>query len=104
MSFALLIQDEAKAEIREAYNWYLQKSSVAASNFENEVTNAFDILMGGATEYREVIAGVRMLPLAVFPYNVYYRRIEREKSVQVIAVLYSKRNPDFILKHLKTDY
>lgn len=72
MSAALVIQDEAKNELREAQTYYLQKSDVAVLNFENEVTDAFARLTSGIVDYREVFAGVRMLSLAAFPYNVYY--------------------------------
>lgn len=95
MSFALDIQDGAKNDLREAQAWYLQKSTVAASNFENEITGAFDRLASGVVDYREIVPGVRMLSLAAFPYNVYYRRFEREKAVQVPGYLAQQTRPGF---------
>lgn len=103
MSFALVIQDEAKNELREAQAYYLQKSDSAASNFESAITDAFARLTSGVVDYREAITGVRMLSLPAFPYNVYYRRREEENTVQVVAILHSKRDPAFILRRLKPD-
>ena len=100
MNFVLTIQEEARKEMHEAQAWYLQKSSVAASNFENEITSAFARLASGLVDYREAIPGVRMLTLIAFPYNVYYRRREKEKTVQVIAILHTKRDAAPILKRL----
>lgn len=103
MSFTLIIQDEAKKEMHEARVRYLQKSAVAASNFENEIMDAFARLTSGIVDYREAVPGARMLSLAAFPYNIYYRRLEKEKTVQVIAILHSKRDPAFVPKRLKSD-
>ena len=103
MSFAIVIEDEAKNELREAQTYYLQKSDIAALNFENEITDAFARLGSGIVDYREVVTGVRMLILTAFPYNVYYRRLEKENTVQVIAILHTKRDPAFVLKRLKSN-
>lgn len=103
MSYALAIQDGAKNELREAQAYYLQKTNVAASNFESEITNAIARLTSGTVDYREVVAGVRMVSPTAFPYNIYYRRLEKENTIQVIAILHSKRDPAYVLKRLSLD-
>ena len=100
MSLLLVIEDKAAAEIADANNWYAQKSSVAAINFEREIVETVDRLKTNTIEHHQVIPGVRVCPLKTFPYNIYYRVQKEENTIQLIAVLHSQRATDFIKKGL----
>ena len=100
MSFEIIIEEKAADDIREASDWYFQKSIQAAANFENEIVEAFEHLKSNTFGYREVIQGVKAFPLSIFPYNIYYRQLNEEKIIQIVAVLHTKRNPDVVMKRL----
>jgi hypothetical protein len=53
MSLTLVIVGRAAIEIAEAYDWYLGKSDEAASNFKNEVAEAFNLLKQDLVVYAE---------------------------------------------------
>lgn len=100
MSFKIIIEDRAASEIQEANNWYFQKSALAASNFKNEITQTLNSLKTGIIEYREAIPGVNLFQLKIFPYNIYYRKLNEINAIQIIALLHNKREPDFIIRRL----
>jgi len=98
MSYVIIIEDKATEDITEARKWYSQKSDLAAFNLETEIRQNIDSLKNSIIEHREVKKGVKLLPLKIFPYNIYYRKSEATETIQIIAVLHNKRDQNFILK------
>lgn len=101
MNFEIVIEQKAIDEIVEDAKWYSEKSSIATENFEKEINEAFKYLQFTITEHRKVLADIRILPLKIFPYNIYYLKKETEKKVYIMAILHNKRNTDFIKKRLE---
>ena len=100
MSLEIIIEDKAAKDIREANDWYFQKSIQAAANFENEIRESLEQLKTGIIEHREITQGVHVITLSAFPSNVYYKKLTEKNIIHIVAVLHNKRNPDFVLKRL----
>lgn len=100
MTFTIVIEQRAMKDISEIVNWYLSKSLVSVENFEKEITQVLEKLKTSITEHRKIIQNIRLLPLKVFPYNIYYIKRESQNKIFIVAVLHNKRDTPFIIKRL----
>jgi plasmid stabilization system protein ParE len=71
-SFDLEVLPEAEAEAREAFQWYFERSPIAADAFKVELFDAIDGLATTATDWPEDEDGFRRYHLKHFPYTVRY--------------------------------
>jgi plasmid stabilization system protein ParE len=87
----LRIRAQARAEIAEAFDWYLVRSPGAAEAFLTEL----DVAMGNIVEAPEqfpVVRGrLRRVLLRRFPYAVYYKSYST--GVSVVGVIHGHRHP-----------
>jgi plasmid stabilization system protein ParE len=83
----------ARAEIREAYRWYLERNRKAADGFYDRVEQ----LVGLAQDFPGLgspyLFATRRLLLQSFPYMLVYRR--RADDLQIIAVAHTSRRPGY---------
>ena len=84
---------QAKQEIDDAFEWYLERSPYAAQAFLDELEQAFVALSRSPTTWPAYEAGTRRYVLRSFPYSVVYR--EKPGGVAVIAVCHQKRRPRY---------
>jgi plasmid stabilization system protein ParE len=99
MSRTIFIEKKAIREIKQANEWYFEKSVLASENFGKEVYEMFQLLKDKRVEHRKIVNSIHVLPMKIFPYNIYY--VFDNLNVKVIAFLHTKRNPDFIEKRLR---
>lgn len=88
----LIFRKEAEEDIREAYEWYEEKSSNLGIDFVSEVETIFAIIEENPEICAKVFDNVRRMLCKRFPYSVYY--LESKSIIVVIAVLHQKRNPE----------
>jgi plasmid stabilization system protein ParE len=55
------------------------------------VATALDRLSGQPERYPQVLAGVRRIVLARFPYSLFYR--VRPEAIEILAVFHHRRDP-----------
>lgn len=96
----IVVEEKALHEIKEASAWYLEKSVVAAENFQKEITLTIDSLHSGLIEHRKIFSDISLIQLKIFPYNIYFTRNEVESIIRIIAVLHNKRDSRFIAYRL----
>jgi len=88
------LSDEAKADGRDAVEWYIDEGAFSAVNaFVGELENTLHLLrqfpeMGTPGPY-----STRILPLRTFPYSLVYR-ID-SASIHVIAIAHHSRRPRY---------
>lgn len=91
------IRARARAEIAEAFEWYHDKSEVAAADFLAEL----DVAMNQVSEAREqfpIIQGLlRRVLMRRFPYAVYYKCYPN--GVSVVGVIHGHCHPATWLRH-----
>ena len=92
-SFAVEILPEAEAEIREAFLWYFERSTIAAEAFRTETLAAIDRLGFDALMWPEDDDSVRRHILRHFPYTVFYEILD--STVTVLAVAHQRRQPGY---------
>ena len=91
MTHRLLIRPEAEQDIVEGRDWYEGQRDRLGAEFLTAIDDVFDRICATPhlvpAEYRSI----RRVPLARFPYVVYYRVLM--DLVEVVAVLHGSRNP-----------
>jgi plasmid stabilization system protein ParE len=82
---------EARAEVRDAFEWYRERSPRAAARFLAEVERAMVLIREAPDVWPVFEEGTRRYVLSGFPYSVIYR--VRGGSLQVVALAHHKRKP-----------
>lgn len=89
--YQLQIQQEAAAEILDAYQWYEERAQGLGMAFERAVDASLAAIMRNPTTYPVVYNQLRRALLRRFPYSLYYLLMERK--VVIVACLHSSRDP-----------
>src|ERR1051325_1518734 len=84
---------DARAELREARRWYLERSPLTAMAFAQSVDNAISAIIRAPSAPPLAEHGTRKLVLQRFPFNIFYR--ETEEEIVIIAVSHQKRRPGY---------
>ncbi len=88
------IHEKAAAEYDAAFDWYLQRSSDAASEFDKEVNQALANIIQAPRRWAIGANSTRRFLLRKFPYIVIYRE-GSSGSIQVIALAHTSRKPGY---------
>ena len=91
--FRVAILSEAETEFREAYQWYFERSPVAADAFRTEVFDKIDALAEDADTWPKDDVGVYCRILNPFPYTVHYDLVGSD--VTVLAIAHQRRKPGY---------
>jgi plasmid stabilization system protein ParE len=87
--FHPLAADEAEA----ARVWYLARNPTVADAFSRELITAIDSIAEAPLRWPRLHGHFRRYLLHKFPFSVVY--LEREDSVEVIAVAHHRRRPGY---------
>lgn len=93
MAFEIFQYPEADEDILEALNYYKEISSSAASNFQKQLSKAYDQLERNPF-FQIRYDDVRVLPLKKFPYIILFHIDEIKKCIYVISVFCTHQNSE----------
>jgi len=88
----LLLRPEARADLRDAYDWYQDQREGLGEEFLHEVRVVIDRILSTPTLYQQIRGEVRRALPRRFPYGVFYL-VEAERVV-VLAVTHQARDPE----------
>ena len=91
MSMPVVLRPIAHVEAYEAARWYEVKQEGLGAEFLLELQRVLDVIGNHPNRYPLVLKDTREVPLARFPYCVYYR--ERLGQVVITAVFHTSRDP-----------
>ena len=91
--FAVELIAEAEEELREAFLWYFERSSMAADAFRTVIVAVIDALADNADMWPMNEDGLRYRVLSRFPYTVWYEL--QGDSVTILAVAHQHRRPGY---------
>lgn len=92
MSWLVVFEAAAQAEIAEAFDWYEQKSYGLGGDFLRVVAAAEEQLTRNPQAYPPASARFRRILLRRFPYALHFELLEGQ-LVSVLACLHHRRNP-----------
>ncbi len=93
MAYRYIFDPVAADEYEKAFNWYEQKSVVAADNLIVAVQNAITAICTNPYRYRNTHENLRELTLKKYPYNLIYFIDENKKLIIVTSLYHHKRHP-----------
>ena len=93
MPVEIRLDENAEAELRAAYLWYLDRNPVVADAFTQEFDHAIARIAEGPYRWGRLSPTTRRYVLPRFPFNVVYRVLP--DHVQVLAVAHQKREPGY---------
>ena len=91
MTYALVLQPEAEADLNEAYRWYESQRPGLGLEFLMSVEDVFERICRRPELHAKVYRAVRQTLVKRFPYVVCY--IFDDDCVDVVAVFHGHRNP-----------
>ena len=83
----------AAAEYENAYEWYREKSEIAADNLIIEVEETIRAICKDPYRYRNSYKNLHEVSLRRYPYYVIYFIDDDKKSIIIISLYHHKRNP-----------
>jgi plasmid stabilization system protein ParE len=98
-SLPIDIHPAARLEQDEAFEWYRERSVVAAERFLQQVEQARSAIQNSPEAWEQYLHGTRRYLLKRFPYVVVYRVTEH--NIQVVAIAHGRRKPGYWLDRLK---
>lgn len=93
MSGVVRFHPDADEELREATEWYLDRSVVAAEGFVREIDHAIERITEAPQRYPLTRYGRRRFVLLNYPYDVVYR--VRPDEIEIVAVAHHARRPGY---------
>ena len=91
MTVELRFRPEFEADVREAADWYDERSPGLGSRFKAELDSALGRIARQPLTFAVIAPSVRRLKLNVFPYLVIYRC--HDDFVEVVTVVHGARHP-----------
>jgi len=88
----------AKSDIREAAIWYNKKQPGLGKRFTKEVRETILFVRRNPKAYSVRHSNIRTAVLSIFPFMIHYIISETDKTIIILAVLHTSRNPD-VWKH-----
>ena len=91
MTYRLILQPEAEADLDEAYHWYQKQGRGLGAQFIGCVEAVFERICQRPEVHAVVYRNVRQTLVKRFPYVVCY--VFEEDKVDVVAVFHGHREP-----------
>ncbi len=99
-NYSLETHPDARLDAIEAYDWYAERSLMAADAFQAELERAGEAICRSPFLWGYYLFGTRRYLLKRFPYLVVYRVID--ERIEIIAVAHGRRRPGFWNRRLKS--
>jgi plasmid stabilization system protein ParE len=88
----------ARLEAFDAFNWYLERSHLAAERFQEQLETAQRAIQDDPETWPVYLGNTRHYRLKRYPYIVVYRI--RKDLVEVLAVAHARREPGYWVDRL----
>ena len=93
MEYQYLFGPRAAEEYESAFQWYEERSVIAADNLIISVQDAINDICTHPYSYRNTYKNLREATLKKYPFNLVYYIDEKKKLIIIISVYHHKRNP-----------
>lgn len=93
--YSYLFEPKAMLEYKDAILWYLERSVIAAENFEVALMNKLSEVCKNPTLYPVRKLQIRECTIKKYPYSILYFIEDQIRTVVVISIFHHNRNPDF---------
>jgi toxin ParE1/3/4 len=91
MTRRIVFRDDAEAEMREAADWYNEKSVGLGNDFLKAIDTAVRRIAQRPQLFQKVHRDIRQCIVRQFPYVIYFR--EDKDLIDIVAVVHGRRSP-----------
>lgn len=91
--YKISIDPEALQDIQDATDWYNEQLPGLGSHFQKQVKTQINSLKKRPVMYSVRYEDVRCMLIRRFPFLVHFTFSEKQKTVEIFAVLHTSRNP-----------
>lgn len=91
--YRIKIDIDGLNDIEEATEWYNSKLTGLGASFSKQVKNQINSLKSNPLTYTIRYANVRCMLVKKFPFLVHFSVDEKQKVVEIFAVMHTSRNP-----------
>jgi len=88
-----VLHEDAALEYEAAFDWYMERSILAASKFAAAVNRAMDMIVEAPQRWPTSCNGTRRFLLQKFPFAIVYR--ELPTVIQMVAIAHTRRKPGY---------
>lgn len=92
--YKAIILPSAKTDIKEAAVWYQKAREGLGKKFTTEIRNKVEIISRNPLIFAVRYKTVRTATLSNFPFLIHYQIDNHLKTILIIAVLHTSRNPE----------
>lgn len=92
MSFIVVLEPNARLDLKAAYEWYEEQLKGLGNEFLNSTEIEFKILEENPEIYQNIFEEFRRAPIKRFPFGLFY--VVRNMRVHIVAVYHARRDPD----------
>ena len=85
--------EDAALEYEAAFEWYLERSILAASKFAEALNRGIDMIVEAPQRWPTGSNGTRRFLLQKFPFAIVYR--ELPAIIQMVAIAHTRRKPGY---------
>lgn len=89
--YRLLISDESRLDILDAFSWYESRSPGLGKDFENCLEDGFIQIKQDPLLFQKRFKKLRIYFIHRFPYGIHY--LIEEDMIKVFGVFHTSRNP-----------
>jgi len=98
--YKILLVQNARFDINDIQDYYDSVKTRGGFAFSLELENAIERLEENPYLFVQQFPTIRRSFIQNYPYVIFYRILEIQKEVQVLALLHEKRNGEYIKKRL----
>ncbi|WP_152269171.1 type II toxin-antitoxin system RelE/ParE family toxin [Agriterribacter humi] len=93
MAYKYSFDPIAANEYEKAFDWYEEKSSIAADGLIVAVQDAITAICANPNRYRNTYKNLHEIALKKYPYNLVYYIDESRKLITITSLYHHKRDP-----------
>ena len=99
-SYQVVILGEAQFDLEEIIGWYEDQRAGLGETFFSRYQHTEALLANNPFLFQEKLLFVRQALVSRTQYAIYYAIDEKNKIVEIIAVLHQRRDPDILRKRI----
>ena len=93
MSYSVIFHLVAEKEFQEAFLWYEQRLDGLGERFTKAAESSLNQISSTPLLYARKHASFREVKIESFPYVIVYKVYEKKKTVFIVAIYHTSRNP-----------
>lgn len=95
MTRKVILHKAAEEEIYQAFDWYAERSEIAAHAFVQELISTMRLAVRSPEAWPTGVGNTRRIVFPRFPFDLVFR--VRNQTIQIVAVAHHRRRPSYWL-------